>query len=702
MDKPLRKLNTQKDMVDVQRILSIKKNAENYIKLIENLEVFIPGKGMLAGKPFFFRTFTKEMWLLRKEMHYGADNCHFPMNPSFLQYGFAGIMSLALKAKEGLDEEKSAFLQAIIDTYDAVCKFIERHAEKAEQMAFSASDENERRRLEAIAANCRVISKGAPQNFIQAVQLFWFAWRLRNIFFSSTIGRLDQYLYPFYKRDIEIGSLTKQEAFSILCELWENFNLANSGDTLMNLMVGGQDRQGNDATNELSFMMIDTALAVRKSEPHLNVRIHKGTPQAFIDKVVDLILLGHGQGTIYCDDHLIPSLVNHGIPPESARNYSNDGCTEVVIDGESGIRFWQMEAVKSLELALFNGEENVLPGEPVSHKWTDKMPAFPVKTSLKTGYRSGDMTRMNSFEEVYQAFLKQYLYQVDVFLKKISNAMEEDRDNETCSPFLAGTFPTCISTGNDPFRGGFTVENYQLLSGSIPTVADALAAIKKVVFDERFCTMAELLEALRANFEGFEYLRQKLLSAPKFGNDDDYVDCIAADIAKRFCERVSSFITPNGKPIWPGIYNIDFNMFAKIVGATPDGRRWKDPICEHYSPTPGRAKSGPTSVIRSATKAPLAKGCAASPFHISLSRSAVPQNEKGKAIVRSLLLTAIELGAVVFNIAIYDVDVLKKAKQNPEMYEDVIVRVWGFNARFVDLSEDLQDHIIARVIRGSE
>ena len=238
--------------------------------------------------------------------------------------------------------------------------------------------------------------------------------------------------------------------------------------------------------------------------------------------------------------------------------------------------------------------------------------------------------------------------------------------------------------------------------GSIPTVADALAAVREVVFERKLCTPAELLDALRADFAGHEPLRLQLLAAPKFGNDIPAVDQLAADIALEMCRHVKAYPTATGKPIWPALFNHTYNDEAKIVGATPDGRRWKDPICEHYSPTPGRARRGPTAVIRSITRGPLAEACGTSIFNISLSRTFLPRTQNGVERLRHLLDGALKLGAAVMNVAIYDVELLREAQRNPQGHEDLIVRVWGYSARFGDLSEDQQNHIIARTIANDK
>jgi formate C-acetyltransferase len=323
-----------------------------------------------------------------------------------------------------------------------------------------------------------------------------------------------------------------------------------------------------------------------------------------------------------------------------------------------------------------------------------------LQTSLELGYQTGDLTQMLCFDEVYEAFLRQYFYQLERKIQALYNWGRRRGKEQVTSPFLAGTLLSTLKSGSDPLRGGYAVPCWVVFSGSIPTVADSLAAIKKVVFEDRFCSPAALLDALRADFEGHEELRRRCLAAPKFGNDDEMVDSLAADIARRFCDYVVSYPTPTGKPLWPALYDYLFIDHAKILGASPDGRRLQEPICEHYSPTPGRARSGPTAVIRSAARGPLGEACGSSVFHVSLPRTTAGADEQGKAVIDGLLRGALALGVAVMNIAIYDAEQMRDARLHPERHEDLIVRVWGFSARFVDLSDAMQEHIIQRAIVG--
>ena len=673
--------------------------ADNFCALLACTPPHIPNSGQLVGPIFLNRQgLNEQRQSVGKSATLGDDNLHFSLNvETLLTLGFHGIGRAAkARAVSVPEEEPSSYLQAISRCYVAVTELLQRHADLAQE-SMKGETGAEQERLAHIAERCHALTERAPETFLEAAQTFWLAWNIRG---HGTIGRLDQHLFPFYERDLKAGRLTRENALAILCELWEGFNASGSGDTLMNLMLGGKDHLGSDRTNTLSELMLDASLAVRKSEPHLSVRVHAGSSEMFLNKVAELQLLGHGQGAIYNDEAIIPSLVQHEVPLMSACNYANDGCTEVIIDGESGIRFMQMEALKTLELTLFNGQENVLPGTPSGIYVTKNQAERELRTQLALGHESGDFAAMTSFEQVRDAYLRQYGHQIDTILARADEWITQALVAGVSSPFMAGTFPGCLETGLDPIRGGFAVPCNMIFSGSIPTVADGLAAIQQVVFTDRACTPAELLDALKSDFSGHEALRQRCLAAPKFGNDDDSVDQLATEIAQFFCHRISSHCTPDGTPMWPALYNFLFNDTAKIVGATPDGRRWRDPVGEHYSPTPGRAKCGPTAVIRSAAKGPLAEACGSSIFHVSLSRNTVPQDDFGKQLMRDLMRAALQLGVAVMDIAIYDVEELKRARAHPEHYGNLIVRVWGFSARFIDLCEEMQDHIIERAISG--
>jgi formate C-acetyltransferase len=309
------------------------------------------------------------------------------------------------------------------------------------------------------------------------------------------------------------------------------------------------------------------------------------------------------------------------------------------------------------------------------------------------------MRKASSYDEVYKMFLDQFKFQVDKLIEFMDDSMAFYDTKCVSSMVLAGGYLESLETGSDPYKDVIKYMFFEIQSGAITPVADALAGIKKVVFEEKFVTMDELITALSKNFEGYEVLRKKLLAAPKFGNDDDYVDLIAKDISGNFCKWINDHkVAHKDRYLLPAIYSIFFLDHSFLTSATSDGRLCGDPIAVQFSPGPGRAKHGPTAVIQSVSKTDLTQGAGGSTVFLTISRNLVPYNAEGKTLVDVFFKAAVEYNVPVLSIAINDVEALKDAQKRPELYEDLVVRVWGFNARFVDLTVDMQNHIINRTV----
>lgn len=659
-------------------------------EVFQSYDIHIPQSGLLAGlhKPVFSKNLFKNA--------FGEDNVHFPMGDAVLKYGVQGVLELTAKRTAEDTEETAVYRQAVHGVYIGVREFILKHMDRALEMKKERPEDAGR--LQKIADNCQALAQGRPGNFIQALQLFWFMYLLRRSFGGGCIGRLDQKLYPFCKKELDEGTWDREEAMGAVMQFYGYLNEIRTGDTLRNLMLSGQDESGRDQTNELTWLFLEAYERTGDAEPHLNVRLHPGSPKELKDACVRMLSEGKGQPTLYFDRWIMPAMEKAGIIRADACRYANDGCTETVIDGRSHIAFWQHEMVKTVELTMFNGEEN--PSiYPVSMRKNSKdMPEFTPETGLLTGFRSGEIENMDIFDDFLSAFKAQLWFQLDRELETIGRKIHEDETVTMTSPFLAGTFEDCLITGRDPLRGGgFSVYDYQLLSGTVTTAADSLRAIEYCVFEKKYCTLNELREAMAVDFKGREPLRQRLLHAPKYGCGEERVDELAAWISRLFIDRVDAYRTESGKRVWPGLYNIDFKIFANITGATPDGRRFRDPIAEHCSPTPGAAKKGPTAIIESASRLPMREGYASSPLHITLNKSDFVMGADREGIVARLIEACDEAGVPVLNISMYDASELRRAQQEPERYKDLIVRVWGFNARFVELDEELQEHIIRRI-----
>ncbi len=634
---------------------------------------------------------------------FGWDNVHFPTGfEQLLTLGLPGIAETARANAQNVGPLEAHYLNSIAAVYDAAIAYVTRWASKATTLAADADGEA-KARLERIADNCRALTVGKPQTFDQAVQLAWFGLAMRNGALFSPLGRWDWHMGPFYDADRDAGRTTPDSAQSLIDELFTKVDSIGYGDGLMNLILGGVDREGNDVTNDVTFMMVDTSSRLKIACPQVNIRIHDNMSPAFRDKVTALQLAGTAKGTIFNDNVVIPALVELGMPIEVARNYSCDGCNEILIDGESLVDFYAVETTKSLELALYNGNDMPRPEGVVYHAnyhYASDNPS-EVGSGLERGVATGDFTKMTTFEEFFEAFINQFLYHTRKQLDGLANSIRSGWTEGVTPPFLAGTFKTALETGKDPLRGGVKWRSIMLFSGSIPTVTDALSAIKRVVFEEKACTPAQLLDALTDDWEGHDVLRQQCLAAPKFGNDDDYVDEIAAEIVRRYSAFIAAFNDESdiGYPIAPALFFHTFNLESMAVGATPDGRKRGEPMAEHFSPVPGRAISGPTAVINSMSKAPLHEMAGTAVTHVSLSRSALGTEAQASALMRTLVDTALDLGLVCTTFPVYSVDEMIDAQDHPERHPDLLVRVWGFSERFVKLDRRLQDHLIARAVK---
>jgi pyruvate-formate lyase len=682
--------------------------AADTVALINHYTIMVPEGDRFAGDP---RLFTydqeREVELLGHVARCGNDNLHYPLCTSFLNTGLGPIIEASDKAaKTAASPVKRSYASGISQVYSAISLHIRRHALLAHDLAQIPGPHQNRYR--EVEKTCSRVALEAPRTLEEALQLYWFVWMLRSAvaynhrtergFYTATLGRLDQHLYPFYRRDTESGTLTHDTALTLVMDYWRKLNEAGTGDTLKNLTLGGRDENGQDQSNALSLIFLEASIKVQQPEPHVNVRVHPNASEKFLALSYKLALQGQGQGVMYNDEIIIPSLISYGLDEKTACNYCCDGCEEVIIDGDSAIEFAEMEATKALELALFNGKENPYVVDTHARRWSRELDVLNFHSNLVFGYETGNLAKAQSFEEVYDAFLRQYLYQVKMLMKRLSDRYTAHMEEGVTSFVTSGADLRCCETGGDLLRDVHRVKVYQVHSGPIPSVADSLAAIKKVVFEDHVCTMEELLYALSKNFDGYETLRICLQSAPKFGNDDDYVDSIANEIGRKFCEVVKNTQAPFDGHFWPGLYSIFFNEHAIVTKATPDGRRWGEPISVHYSPVPGCAHEGPTALLMSASKACMKQAVAASPVFLTVSRSLLPENEEGLQLVKAIFNAALSLGLPILSLSVHDVSVLRMAQKDPERYRDIIVRVWGFSARFVELTPEMQEHVIRRTI----
>lgn len=661
---------------------------ESTRRVLAGLPTPEPYDGILAG-------FGNEYTVPDQDMFLG-DNYHYPMGSAYLKYGVIGIAEKAAKQAEAADSaEKKELLQGISIVYREIAAYFSRYA-----AALEAQAQNSGRLFTRTINNLTALSSRQPIHFEEALQLVYLMWKLRCLnSLGADIGRLDVHLFPFYEYDISAGYITEKEVLSLLCEFWNELNRNNSGDTLINVMVGGKNPDGSNAGSRLSVLMLKATKKCAKSEPHINVRVFPGLDPEIYKAMLEVQLMGQGQATVYNDEVVIPSLIAFGVPEEMAYCYTNDGCTEIMLDGYSGIEFNHIDAVAAFELAFNNGYWLDRPYRKPVKYWSKDNSELYYTPDAAPGYASGKADECRTFDELYQMFLSQYAFQIRNKANALKRREDERLAGGKASLLLNGTYDFVLDSGRDILRGGFPYTHYMMFSGSIPTAADCLTAIKRLVFDTGKYTVSEIRKALCADFEGYEIMRQEMLCCPKFGNDQDEVDLMAADIARHFCAELERFRAERGFAIAPALLGWRFLEEAYGVAATPDGRRYCDPIAEHYCATPGKALKGPTAIINSIAKARdvIARAVGVCAVQITLPRNLGNDDEQALTVIDSLVSAAMEGGLNEINIAIYDAELLREAQRDPLNHQDVIVRVWGYSARFVDLCKAMQDHVINRI-----
>jgi len=592
---------------------------------------------------------------------------------------------------EALDKKEE--LKAMKIAARALISYANRYADELEKWAKEEEDHQRKSELLEMARICRKVPAKKPDTFWEALQYYWFVHigviTELNPWDSFNPGRLDQHLYPFYKREIENGQLSVERAKELLESFWVKFNnqpappkvgvTAEESSTYTDfalINVGGVKPDGSDATNELSYLILDVIEEMRILQPSSMVQVSKKNPDRLLRRAIKIIKTGFGQPSIFNTDAIIQEHVRQGKDIVDARQGGASGCVEAGVFGkEAYILTGYFNIPKVLEITLNNGIDPV--------------------TGKRIGIETGDPEAFKSFEELFSAFKRQLKYFLDIKIKG-NNIIEKIYSRELPAPYLSILIDDCILKGKDYHSGGARYNNSYIQGVGLGTITDSLAAIKYNVFDKKFVSMKDLLNSLKNNFEDNEILRQKLLNkTPKFGNDDDYAD----DIMKQVFESYFEFIDgrPNTKG---GHYRVNLLpttvhiYFGKVMGATPDGRKAGEPLSEGVSPVQGADRKGPTAVIKSLGKLDhLRTG------GTLLNQKFTPQllsDENGENKLLNLIRTYFRYDGHHIQFNVVTAETLREAQREPEEHRDLIVRVAGYSDYFVDLNKDLQDEIIKR------
>lgn len=615
-----------------------------------------------------------------------------------LKVGSLGIIAEAQERLSALDytdpaaQNRRQFYLAVQVVHEGLIRFAGRYADLAGQLAEKEDDPVRRGELERIAAVCRKVPAHPAEDLFEAIQSCWLlyvALMIEGWGAGPTLGRADQYLYPFYRRDKDAGRITDEqvhELFSLIfIKMNGGINLQSyvvadgkgGHPTMQSLCVGGITPGGRDAVNELSYLFLSAEGDVGLGAEDMMVRINRLNPNAYVKHALSTAKKLGGKLKFVSDDTSIPSMLCLGVPLEKARDYISTGCHNPTVPHYSrNTGGGAMNAGLALELALNNGRGRMIPEV--------------------LGPETGDPRRFGSFEELLEAFETQL--KAGLRLQMINKHADFASFGPYPCVLLSSMYDPCMERGVDDYNGGTAPYiTFALGMIGIPNVADSLAAVKRVIFEEKKYTMAELIDALDHNFEGYEGLLRQLERAPKFGNDEDYVDLIAKRILSDAGDYVAQFRTHYGAKFATACFAMTTNvMFGRMVGALPDGRKAGEPLSEGgISPYQGRNVSGAPATMKSVAKLDQVKLALGSILNMRIDPEAVKDEEKMDRMV-SLLRTFCETGGnlVQFNFA--SNEMLRAAQKDPDQYRDLLVRVATYSAFFVELGPETQEDIINR------
>jgi len=619
--------------------------------------------------------------------------------PKVLKKGLKGIIEEAEIKYEKSPEDsyedvkKKFFWNSVIIACQAVINFAHRYAKLAQEMANKERNATRKKELERITEICQWVPMNPARNFYEALQSFWLvhlALEIENNSWGYSPGRFDQYMYPYYKKDMEEGILTQEEAFELLGCLWIKFsemelvqNIANAhitqGSLYQNITIGGQTEDGRDATNALSYLILDVTKALKLPQPTISVRYFNGLKEEFLLKAAELNSTGGGMPAWFNDNYAMVTLPYYGIPLREARNYAPIGCVEMGIPTSSALLLGTgfVSLPKCLELTLYDGIDPF--------------------TGHKLGPSTGNPEKFKDFNELFEAFKKQVDFATEWIVDASIKSLDALAPDFVPTPFNSALMNDCIELGKDITQGGVRYRNFfACFAIGFITTANSLTAMKKVVFEDKKIKMGELLDALKENFEGKEEIRQILMEAPKYGNDDDYADDMARKLFRFTNETIAKHKNPWGDPLAPAYLGITAHYFhGATVGATPDGRKAYTPFADgSLSAYPGTDKNGPTAVIKSATKADTIPALCTL-FNLKFHPLALKGRESLRKLL-ALIKTYFDLYGWHIQFNVVDRQTLLEAKKNPDNYRDLLVRVAGFSVYFVELAPSVQDEIISR------
>jgi formate C-acetyltransferase len=626
---------------------SLTGHAKDFSALLEASTVFILPDELIVGCHLALPN--------KGNINLGYYNSHYPPgHERILNMGLVGIRDYASeRLNEETDPEKMDFLRAVEISYDSTCRYVQKYADYIAEMSLLETNPRRKDELKKISDVCHELAVNRPTSFHSALQLFWFI----HIFGGrGCIGRFDQWMYPFYKNDVDEGKITRNEAQELLECLWIKLNyFAGNNDSLRNIALAGQTPDGEDATNELTYMCLEASAKLMLPEPKLNVHFFNGSPKRLLRECCRVIAKGMNVLAVFNDEVIIPALSRLGIPIEDARDYCNDGCSELIIGGKGTISFRVHDSLTLLRETVMQAEEH----------------------------------NYETFDDV-----------MSDFKSRLNQFMHEGngQDDSITFPFFAASIKDCLEKSS-PKGARYSI--WGEIMAEMGNTADGLSAIKKFIYDDKTLTWEKLVSALKSDYNDDEPLRQMLLNrTPKYGNDKDEVDLILKDIAEYFCDGIHERAkNPYGYGSKRAAGFMSFGIHGKsALPASPDGRKAGDLTANSFSPAVGMDRNGPTAVLNSIHKIDLTKASHGSVLDLALHTTAI-RGEDGFSTLTAFVGSFLKMPCTAtLQLNVIDRDTLLKARSDPKspQYKTLIVRVWGFSAVFVELDPALQEHVLLR------
>lgn len=616
-----------------------------------------------------------------------------PDSALWLKMGPLGLMNQAQEKLKTCEESQKEFYECVVLVMQGACTFMKRYHD----MIMENIDEVEepyQQSLRTVANNCLNLTKRPPETFHEAVQSLWFLFVLLHMESNASSfspGRMDQYLYPYYQKDIESGKISMEDALDILECLWLKFNqivyLRNQNSAKyfagfpigFNIAIGGEDENGNDTYNELSLLCLQCQYDLGLPQPNLSVRLNRNSSHELMQKAIEVVSKGSGMPQFFNDEAIVHALMELGIEKKDALNYAIVGCVELTTHGNN--LGWSDAAMfnlnKALELTLNHGK--------------------CLLTHEQIGLDLGGLDTYQTFEDLEKAFQQQIDYFID---KMMQCEVIVEKAHQDCLPtaFLSSVIDDCLENGLDVTKGGakYNLSGIQMIQ--IANLADSLAAMKQLVYDDQVIDAKELLAALQSDFKGYEIIQTMLLNkVPKYGNDVEWVDRLGAKWAEYFRSRMKNYTNYRGGPYHTGMYTVSAHVpMGENVGASPDGRNALTPLADGgMSPVYGRDLKGPTAVLKSVSR-----------LNNSLTTNGGLLNMKflpeffetknGMNKFENFLRAFVDLKVPHIQFNVVRREDLEDAQVRPQLHKSLTIRVAGYTAYFVELAHKLQDEIIER------